>query len=88
MAAAIRSAAGTYTNIYAIKHVHKTSKNSTVMKPVCKASSPLGSYSPSASPIAGEGGPDRSCPGKSGFEPGSVASNAELQQGGGVPRGC
>ena len=36
------------------------------MKPVCKPPSPLGSYSPGAHPMTGEGGPDRSCPGKSG----------------------
>ncbi len=40
-----------------------------------------GFLQPMRTPIAGEGGPDRSCPGKSGFEPGSVSSNAELQQG-------
>jgi hypothetical protein len=60
IAAAIRSAAGTYiqTNTHTHpKHIHKTFHNSTSIKPIRKPSSPLGSYNPGASQMATRKGP-------------------------------
>ena len=60
IAAAIRSAAGTYiqTNTHTHpKHIHKTFNNSTSIKPIRKPSSPLGSYNPGASQMATRKGP-------------------------------
>ena len=86
-AGAIQPEAGTQEYIHT-QHVHKRSNNSINIKTMHIPLRLLSFCIHGPTPMATEGGLDRSYPRKVRSRPCAGASNTESQQGGEAPRGC